>query len=64
METLLHCHHCGEDTNRADWEAAHECCAHCGEATGGMLSRGLGRLAALRTRLELELAWRPVNSHA
>jgi ribosomal protein L37E len=63
METLVHCRTCGEDSNRADWEAARRCCAHCGEAASPM-ARGLDALAALRERLELELAWRPVNSHA
>ncbi|NBR46385.1 MAG: hypothetical protein EBT68_04630 [Verrucomicrobia bacterium] len=63
METLVHCRSCGEDTNRPDWEAARGCCAHCGEPSGAVL-RGWGALAALRERLELELAWRPEGSHA
>ena len=63
METLVHCRSCGEDTNRPDWEAARGCCAHCGESSGAV-HRGLGALAALRERLELELAWRPEGSHA
>ena len=63
METIIHCRSCGEDTNRADWEAARRCCAHCGEATGAM-ARGLDALASLRERMELELAWRPVAGHA
>lgn len=63
METLVHCRNCGEDTNRADWEAARRCCAHCGE-TAGAVARGLDALATLRERLELELAWRPVTGHA
>ena len=62
METLVHCRNCGEDTNRADWEAARRSCAHCGEPVG-TLSRGLEALAALRDRMELELAWRPVVGH-
>jgi ribosomal protein L37E len=64
METIMQCRACGEDTNRADWEAAQECCAHCGEATEGIVRRGLGRLSSLRQRLELELVWRPVARHA
>ena len=64
METLMHCRSCGEDSNRADWEAARACCAHCGETSGGTISRGLEALVALRRRLELELVWRPVTSHA
>jgi hypothetical protein len=64
METLMHCRSCGEDTNRADWEAAGACCTHCGEITGGTISRGLDALASLRRRLELELVLRPVTSHA
>jgi len=64
METIMQCRACGEDTNRADWEAAQECCAHCGEATEGIVWRGLGRLSSLRQRLELELVWRPVARHA
>jgi hypothetical protein len=64
METLMHCRSCGEDTNRADWEAAGACCAHCGENTGGTISRGMDALASLRRRLELELVWRPVTGHA
>jgi len=63
METLVHCRNCGEDTNRADWEAAQNRCAHCGE-TAGAVARSLDALAALRERLELELAWRPVTGHA
>ena len=63
MESLIQCRACGEDTNRADWEAARACCAHCGENTGGTLSRGLDALASLRHRLELELVWRPELSH-
>ena len=63
METLVHCRNCGEDTNRADWEAARRCCVHCGESAGAV-ARGLDALAALRERLELELAWRPVAGHA
>jgi len=63
METLVHCRNCGEDTNRADWEAARRCCVHCGEAAGAV-ARGLDALAALRERMELELAWRPVAGHA
>ena len=63
METLVHCRNCGEDANRADWEAARWCCTHCGETVGTM-SRGLEALAALRERMELELAWRPVPGHA
>jgi len=63
METLVHCRHCGEDTNRPDWEAARRACVHCGEATGTM-ARSLDALAALRERMELELAWRPVAGHA
>jgi hypothetical protein len=64
METLVQCRSCGEDTNPADWEAADSCCAHCGETTGGTIHRGLDALASLRRRLELELVWRPVTSHA
>ena len=63
METIVHCRSCGEDTNRADWEAARRCCVHCGEASGAV-ARGLDALAALRERMELELAWRPVAGHA
>ena len=63
METIIHCRICGEDTNRPDWEAARRCCVHCGEATGAV-ARGLDALAALRERMELELAWRPVPGHA
>ena len=63
METLVHCRNCGEDTNRADFEAARGCCPHCGE-TAGPVARGLDALAALRARMELELAWRPVPGHA
>jgi len=64
METIVQCKSCGEDSNRADWEAAGACCAHCGETTGGTISRGLDALVALRRRLELELVLRPVTSHA
>ena len=63
METIIHCRSCGEDTNRADWEATRRCCAHCGEAAGAV-ARGLDALASLRERMELELAWRPVAGHA
>ena len=63
METLVHCRHCGEDSNRADWEAERRCCMHCGEPAGTM-ARGLEALAALRERMELELVWRPVHGHA
>jgi len=63
METIVHCRSCGEDTNRADWEAARCCCAHCGESAGAV-ARGLDALASLRQRMELELAWRPVPGHA
>ena len=56
MESLIQCRACGEDTNRADWEAARSCCAHCGENTGGTLIRGLDALASLRHRLELTLS--------
>ena len=63
METMVHCRSCGEDTNRADWEAVRRCCPHCGEPTGAM-ARGLDALVALRERMELELAWRPVAGHA
>ena len=63
METLVHCRSCGEDSNRADWEAARRCCVHCGEASGTM-ARGREALMALRERMELELAWRPVAGHA
>ena len=44
METLVQCRSCGEDNNRADWEAAGSCCAHCGETTGGTIGRGLDAL--------------------
>ncbi|MCX6934960.1 MAG: hypothetical protein NTZ01_01995 [Verrucomicrobia bacterium] len=64
METLMHCRSCGEDTNLADWEATGARCCHCGETTEGNLRRGLDALASLRRRLELELVWRPVTSHA
>ena len=64
METLMHCRSCGEDTNRADWEASGACCGHCGESTEGNLRRGLEALASLRRRLELDLVWRPGTSHA
>jgi hypothetical protein len=64
METLVQCKSCGEDSNRPDWEAAGACCAHCGETTARTISRGLDALVALRRRLELELVWRPVASHA
>jgi len=63
METIVHCRNCGEDTNRADWEAARCCCTHCGESAGAV-ARGLDALASLRQRMELELAWRPVAGHA
>jgi len=63
METIVHCRNCGEDTNRPDWEAARKCCLHCGEPAGAV-ARGLDALAALRERMELELAWRPVGHHA
>lgn len=33
MQTLIHCHHCQEDTNHADWEANHGVCPHCGQFT-------------------------------
>ncbi len=63
METIIHCRNCGEDANRADWEAAQGCCTHCGEPSG-TIARGRDALAALRERLELELVWRPVTRHA
>ena len=63
METLIHCRSCGEDTNRADYEAARGRCVHCGESAGAV-ARGQDTLGALRERLELELAWRPVAVHA
>ncbi|NCW27647.1 MAG: hypothetical protein EBV83_05035 [Verrucomicrobia bacterium] len=64
METIMQCKACGEDNNRADWEAARECCAHCGEPAEKPLNRGWGRLASLRSRLELDLLWRPEVRHA
>jgi len=64
METIMQCRSCGEDTNRADWEAARECCAHCGEPTERVWSRGWQQLASLRSRLELELVWKPELRHA
>lgn len=42
METLVQCRSCGEDTNRADWEAVGSCCAHCGE-NGEALAGGWTR---------------------
>jgi len=63
METLVHCRKCGEDANRADYEAARRCCPHCGEPSSPV-ARGLDALTALRERMELELAWRPVPGHA
>ncbi len=37
METLIHCNHCQEDTNSADWEANRGVCPHCGRATGSQI---------------------------
>jgi hypothetical protein len=34
MDTLIHCPHCHEDMNPADWSANHGCCCHCGWRTG------------------------------
>jgi hypothetical protein len=64
METLVQCESCGEDSNRADWEAAGGDCVHCGETAVRNSVGRLGPLSALRRRLELELVWRPVASHA
>ena len=64
METIMQCRTCGEDTNRADWEAARECCAHCGEPMENYAIRGWGRLASLRSRLELDLVWKQGVQHA
>ncbi|NCY21419.1 hypothetical protein EBX31_05625 [bacterium] len=64
METLVQCESCGEDSNRADWEAAGGDCVHCGETAIGNAGQRISALTALRRRLELELVWRPVVSHA
>jgi len=68
METLIHCPHCQEDINSADWEANHGICPHCGteaEPDWGLFGAGRRRvepLARARRRLELQplLRSRPV----
>lgn len=64
METIVQCRACGEDANRADWEASRGCCAHCGEPADHRFRYGWERLASLRSRLELEQIWRPGVCHA
>lgn len=68
METLIHCIHCQEDTNLADWEANHGICPHCGLPTDPVWGRyGTARrpdhpLSRVRRRLALQplLRSRPV----
>lgn len=71
MDTLVHCQHCQEDTNTADWEANQGVCPHCGKGTepqwsalltGGRRAHTLG---SLRRRLELQplLRSRSVYAH-
>jgi ribosomal protein L37E len=64
METIMQCRSCGEDANRADWEAARDCCPHCGEPSKRVVRSGLESLSFIRQRLELELVWRPAVGHA
>lgn len=71
METLIHCQHCQEDTNSADWEANHGVCPHCGmetEPDWGLFGAGRRRvepLARARRRLQLQplLRSRPVHAY-
>lgn len=68
METLIHCHHCQEDTNTADWEANRGVCPHCGMETEPEWSQVFhGRrnpLGSLRRRLELQPLLRSRVLHA
>jgi len=34
MENIIHCDHCQEDMNQADWEANSQHCLQCGKLIG------------------------------
>jgi len=56
MTTLIHCHHCQEDMNTADWAANGERCLHCDTALAGVWEQPdhkLEPLIRLRHRLQL-----------
>jgi hypothetical protein len=60
IHNLIHCPHCGEDMNPADWNASKHTCLHCGEpvvplATQNVKMRRLMPLVTLRKRLQLQL---------
>ncbi|MDR2463279.1 MAG: hypothetical protein LBD30_05830 [Verrucomicrobiales bacterium] len=56
MTTLIHCHHCQEDMNSADWNANGERCLHCDTpltASQSQPDRLLSPLLSLRRRMQL-----------
>ncbi|MDR1191307.1 MAG: hypothetical protein LBK60_06560 [Verrucomicrobiales bacterium] len=56
MTTLIHCHHCQEDMNDADWDANGGRCLHCDApltVTWEQPDRKLASLLSLRRRLQL-----------
>lgn len=57
MEHNIHCSHCHEDMNYADWDANHARCVHCGNAVEPewqTLRRCQNPLARARQRIEIQ----------
>lgn len=56
MTTLIHCHHCQEDMNAADWQANGEACLHCERplsAAWPKPNRRFAPIVRLKHRLQL-----------
>jgi len=56
MTDLIHCRHCHEDTNGADWDANQQRCLHCDrpqEQDWTFAKRRSNPLLGLKTRLEI-----------
>lgn len=57
MEHNIHCSHCQEDMNQADWEANHGRCLHCGKAVESewqMLRQPINPLVRARARINIQ----------
>jgi acetyl-CoA carboxylase beta subunit len=56
MNTFIHCHHCQEDMNSADWEANSGRCLHCDseiDVDWNWETRRRNPINRLRHRLEI-----------
>lgn len=66
MTKLIHCHHCHEDINEADWEANASCCPGCGQVVQSpdFWNQSDWGFNAFRDRIELRTLLRRTGTPA